>query len=69
MAEFSRKADDAADAAKIDTQVDVRLGDELVASFAGMPGSTRIVVSEARRLDDPRHVTSSRTLRAKHGRP
>ena len=56
MAEFSRKADDAADAAKIDTQVDVRLGDELVASFAGMPGSTRIVVSEARRLDDARRV-------------
>jgi hypothetical protein len=56
MAEFSRKADDAADAAKIETQVDVRLGDELVASFAGMPGSTRIVVSEARRLDDARRV-------------
>jgi hypothetical protein len=56
MAEFSRKADDAADGAKIETQVDVRLGDELVASFAGMPGSTRIVVSEARRLDDARRV-------------
>jgi hypothetical protein len=56
MPEFSRKADDAADAAKIETQVDVRLGDELVASFAGMPGSTRIVVSEARRLDDARRV-------------
>jgi len=56
MAEFSRKADDAADAAKIETQVDVRLGDELVASFAGMPGSTRIVVSEARRLDDARRI-------------
>jgi hypothetical protein len=56
MAEFSRKADDAADAAKMETQVDVRLGDELVASFAGMPGSTRIVVSEARRLDDARRI-------------
>jgi hypothetical protein len=56
MAEFSRKADEGAESAKIDTQVDVRLGDELVASFAGMPGSTRIVVSEARRLDDARRI-------------
>ena len=37
MAEFSRKADEGVDAAKVETQVDVRLGDELVASFAGMP--------------------------------
>jgi hypothetical protein len=56
MAEFSRKADEGAESAKIDTQVDVRLGDELVASFAGMPGATRIVVSEARRLDDARRI-------------
>jgi hypothetical protein len=56
MAEFSRRADEGADAAKVETQVDVRLGDELVASFAGMPGSTRIVVSEARRLDDARRI-------------
>ena len=56
MAEFSRKADEGVDAAKVETQVDVRLGDELVASFAGMPGSTRIVVSEARRLDDARRI-------------
>jgi hypothetical protein len=56
MAEYSRRADEGAEAAKVDTQVDVRLGDELVASFAGMPGSTRIVVSEARRLDDARRV-------------
>jgi len=56
MAEFSRKADESAESAKIDTQVDVRLGDELVASFAGMPGAPRIVVSEARRLDDARRI-------------
>jgi hypothetical protein len=56
MAEFSRKADEGVDSAKVETQVDVRLGDELVASFAGMPGSTRIVVSEARRLDDARRI-------------
>ena len=56
MAEFSRKADEGVDGTKVETQVDVRLGDELVASFAGMPGSTRIVVSEARRLDDARRI-------------
>jgi hypothetical protein len=33
-----------------------RPGDELVASFAGAPGATRIVVSESRRLDEARRI-------------
>jgi hypothetical protein len=33
-----------------------RFGDALVASFAGAPGPTRIVVSEPRRLDDARRI-------------
>ena len=56
MAEFSRRADEAADGGKADGQIDMRPGDELVASFAGAPGPTRIVVSEARRLDDARRI-------------
>ncbi|MBD5605680.1 MAG: hypothetical protein IAI48_11415 [Candidatus Eremiobacteraeota bacterium] len=56
MAEFSRKADESGDTGKVEAQIDVRLGDELVTSFAGAPGPTRIVVSEARRLDDARRI-------------
>jgi hypothetical protein len=56
VAEYNRRSGDAVESEKVQLQIDRRLGDELVASFAGAPGPTRIVVSEARRLDDARRI-------------
>ena len=51
-----RRFDDVGGSARADGRIDGRLGDELVASFAGASGPTRIVVGEARRLDEGRRV-------------
>jgi hypothetical protein len=56
MSEHSGRAGDISEPERADLSVDRRLGDELVASFAGASGPTRIVVSEARRLDEARRI-------------
>jgi hypothetical protein len=56
MTEHTRKFDEAVDAATSDEPRAGLPGDALVASFAGLPGATRIVVSEPRRLDEARRI-------------
>jgi hypothetical protein len=56
MLDRSGRAGESDGTERTELSVDSRLGDELVASFAGTSGATRIVVSEARRLDDARRI-------------